>query len=120
MSERAKQGEPSERPDRPDDIRPWMQLNHRAHPPTPDPCRLPVLIGTLQVPLHPGTQRDRPSLAPMGPSEGAGCQGTQQSRPSQRQDGDLEATLEAAHSGSPTLAHPHCHSGPPRCPGGLR
>lgn len=70
-SKQVNPGEPSERPDRPDDIRPWMQLNHRAHPPTPDPCLLPVLRGTLRVPRRPGIQGNRPALEPMGPSEGA-------------------------------------------------
>lgn len=56
-SERASPGEPGERPDRPDDIRPWMQLNHRAHPPTPDPCPIPRPVrysASTASPGHPG------------------------------------------------------------------
>lgn len=119
-SKQASPGEPSERPDRPDDIRPWMQLNHRAHPPTPDPCRLPFLSGTLQVPSRPGIQGHRPSLGPMGPSQGTGDVVPGPARPppvrapstkhhSQRQDRDLEATLggplRLAHPRPPTPTH---------------
>ena len=80
-----------------------MQLNHRAHPPTPDPCLLTVLSGTLRVPPYPDTQGDRPALEPMGQSVALGTwlrglaghrpSVNQHPTPSQRQDRDLEATL---------------------------